>query len=137
MKTHALQRTVNDSRRKYLLPALSALAAALLTVAAMAWWLYLPLFLRVAFADEQTQIFEEMRSQALAGDATKAAQCLQYVVSYYPAGTKQQEASRLNRIVERSRARATAEIIAHLRAKTGSDLGPAPKPWIQQYATQP
>ena len=116
---------------------LSVLCAVSLVAAAFGWWQYLPLSLRVAFADEQTEVFDAMRSQALAGDAAEAARCLQYVVSYYPPGTKQVQASRLDHIVERSRARATADIIAHLRATTHSDLGSAPEPWIHQYATQP
>ena len=127
---------MSDSRRKYVIPILFSLAASLLTAAAILWWLYFPLFLRVTFADEQTHIFEEMRSQALAGDTTNAAQRLEYVVGYYPSGTKQQQASFLDRVVERSRARATTDIIAHLRSTTGSDLGPAPEPWIHQYAKQ-
>jgi hypothetical protein len=112
------------------------LCAVSLAAAAVAWWQYLPLSLRIAFADEQTEIFDAMRSQALAGDPTHAAHCLQYVVTYYPPGTKQAQSSPLNRIVERSRARATADIIAHLRATTHTDLGAAPEPWIRQYAKQ-
>ncbi len=106
------------------------LCAVSLATAAFGWWQHLRLSIRVAFADEQTEIFDTMRSQALAGDATEAARCLQYVVSYYPSGTKQVPASRLDRIVERSRARATADIIAHLRATTATDLGVMPEPWI-------
>jgi len=124
---------MNESRRKILVPILSALVAALLTAAA----LYFPLFLRVTFADDQTHIFDEMRTKALASDTTEAAQCLEYVVRYYPSGTKQVTASFLDRIVERSRARATADIIAYLRSRVPVDLGPAPEPWIQQYAKQP
>ena len=124
---------MNESGRKILVPLLSALVAALLTAAA----LYFPLFLRVTFAEDQTHIFDEMRTKALASNPTEAAQCLEYVVHYYPSGTKQETASRLDRIVERSRARAIADIIAHLRSRTPSDLGPTPEPWIQQYAKQP
>ncbi len=112
------------------------LCAVSVAAAALGWWQYLPLSLRVAFADEQTEIFDAMRSQALAGDTTEAARCLQYVVSYYPTGTKQIQSSRLDRVVERSRARATADIIAHLRVTTRSDLGATPETWIRQYAAQ-
>ena len=112
------------------------LCAVSVAAAALGWWQYVRLSLRVAFAEEQTEIFNAMRSQALTGGATEAARCLQYVVSYYPPGTKQIEASRLDRIVERSRGSATADILAHLRVTTGSDLGATPEPWIRQYAAQ-
>ena len=115
---------------------LSSLCVVSLAVAAFGWWQYVPLRLRVAFADDQTQIFDAMRSQALAGDAAEAARCLRYVVAYYPTGTKQVPASSLNRIVERSRASAQADIIAHLRQLTRTDLGAVPEPWIRQYAPQ-
>ena len=128
---------MNETRRKLLVRGLSSLCVVGIVVGVCGWGLYLPLSLRVSFAEDQTRIFDDMRSQALAGDATEAARCLQYIVGYYPSGTKQTPASRLDRIVERSRAHATADIIAHLRARTGSDLGPNAEPWIRRYATQP
>ena len=60
------------------------------------------LTIRVAFASEQTQIFEDMRAKALRSDAETAANCLRYVVWYYPSGSKQEVGSRLDRMVERS-----------------------------------
>jgi hypothetical protein len=59
---------------------------------------------------------------------------LEYVVGYYPSGSKQETGSQLDRMVERESARAVKEIIAYLRTKTGEDLGANPKPWIQKYA---
>src|SRR5215831_4798936 len=81
------------------------------------------LSIRVALASEQTRIFDEMRAKALKSDAAGAAGCLQYVVSYYPSGTKQETGSRLDQIVERERALAIRDIVAYLRTKTGDDLG--------------
>lgn len=96
-------------------------------------WLYGRQSLEISFAEEQTAIFEEMRSKAVQGSPTTAAECLQYVVAYYPTGSKQQTGSKLDRMVERARARALAEIVAHLRRSTGEDLGEAPEPWIAKY----
>ena len=90
--------------------------------------------IRVAFASEQTQIFDDMRTRALQSDAAGAAGCLEYVVGYYPSGTKQQTGSRLDRIVERQRAFVVRDIVAYLRSKTGEDLGESPEAWIQKYA---
>jgi hypothetical protein len=100
----------------------------------MGWRAYLLQRMRVSFADDQTRIFADMRSKALVSGHPEAARCLQYVVSYYPTGTKQTPGSPLDQTVERARVRATADIIAHLRSSTGSDLGSSPEPWIQKYA---
>jgi hypothetical protein len=39
-------------------------------------------------------------------------------------------------MVERERTNTFHEIIAHLRAKTGEDLGDDPEKWIQKYAVR-
>jgi hypothetical protein len=97
-------------------------------------WNYGSLKLRVAFASEQTQIFEEMRTKALQSDPAGAAGCLEYVAGYYPSGSKQDSGSRLDRIVERERALTERDIIAYLRTRTGEDLGTNSEAWIQKYA---
>ena len=61
---------------------ISALPAALFCA-------YAPLELRLALASEQAQVFEEIRTRALRSSAVEAAGCLDYVVNYYPSGTKQ------------------------------------------------
>lgn len=99
-------------------------------------WSYGWLKVQVAFASEQTHIFEEMRIKAAANDAEEAASCLSYVISYYPSGTKQETGSRLDRIVERERAFAVKDIIEQLRIKTGKDLGDKPEAWIKEFAEQ-
>jgi hypothetical protein len=106
----------------------------LLVLSALLCCRYGSLKMRVAFASEQTQIFEEMRAKALQSDAAGAAGCLGYVVSYYPSGNKQESGSRLDRMVERERVLAERDIIAYLRTKTGEDLGASPETWIQKYA---
>ena len=88
------------------------------------------LSIRLAFADDQTEIFEEMREKAISADPYDAAQYLEYAVNYYPSRTKQDSGSRLDPMVERARRSAIREIIAHLRTTTGKDLGDDPQVWI-------
>jgi hypothetical protein len=94
------------------------------------------LTIRVAWAEGQTAIFEEMLDKALHGDAHIAAECLGYVAGHYPSGSKQVPGSRLDRIVERERTRVSRMIIDHLRSKTGQDLGANPNAWIEKYGTR-
>lgn len=115
----------------------SALGVAVLLLLSLCGWFVWRLgwlSLEVHFADEQTAIFDEMRVRALAGDAEEAARCLDYAASYYPSGSKQPRGSPLDRVVERQRAAAVREIVAHLRRLTGEDLGEAPEPWVAKYA---
>ena len=95
---------------------------------------YGSLKIQVAFASEQTQIFEEVRTRALQSDVAGAAGCLEYVVGYYPSGSKQEAGSHLDRMVERERALAERDIVAYLRTKTDKDLGERPEAWIHKYA---
>jgi len=62
------------------------------------------------------------------------AESLEYVVWYYPSGTKQEAGSRLDRVVERHRKAVVRDIVAHLRSVTNQDLGERPEPWIEKYA---
>jgi hypothetical protein len=55
-------------------------------------WSYGWLKIRVAWASEQTKIFDEMRTSARESDSAHAAGCLAYVVGYYPSGSKQEQA---------------------------------------------
>jgi len=109
---------------------------ALLLAILLGWqsWNHARLKIEVAFAEEQTRIFEDMRQQALGESPSGAAEALAYVVNYYPTGTKQREGSRLDKVVERSRASVAKDIIFELRQKTGEDLGTKPEAWIEKYA---
>lgn len=98
------------------------------------FWSYGSLKIRVAFASEQIKIFDEMRTRALTSDPAGAAGCLDYVVGYYPSGSKQETGSRLDRLVEHERTLAARDIVAYLRTKTGEDLGESPGAWIRKYA---
>jgi hypothetical protein len=112
---------------------LGVLCAALLVAAACLAWSFGWLTVRVAFASEQTEVFEDLRERAIQSDVARAASYLEYVVRYYPSGTKQVTDSHLDRIVERQRAAAVRDMLAHLRAKSGEDLGASPEAWIQKY----
>ena len=90
--------------------------------------------LTVAFVSEQVHTFDEMLDKALHSDASGAAGCLEYVVGYYPSGTKQAPGSRLDRLVESARLQSVREIVAYLLSKTSKDLGTDPEPWIKKYA---
>ena len=109
------------------------LVAAILLAALIGGFLAtLPLRVRIALADEQTAIFDDMRVKAEPADAAKALDYLEYALRYYPSGTKQTEGSQLDRIVERARQNALREIIAGLRVKTGKNLGDAPQRWLDE-----
>ena len=94
--------------------------------------------LRVAFADEQTQIFDDMRAQALASTSPRViADSLQGATDYYRSGTRQQAGSPLDRIVERHRTAVVRDIITHFRRTTGEELGESSDPWIEKYGREP
>lgn len=126
--------TMSITSYKRLTIALGVVCVGLLVLYGCLFWSYGWLKIQVAFASEQTQIFDQMRVQALQSDAAGAAGCLEYVVFYYPTGTKQDAGSRLDGIVERERTFAERAIIAYLRTKTGQDLGESPEAWIQKYS---
>lgn len=93
---------------------------------------YLALFLRVAFADEQVDIFNQMRRQAREGTVQDALGALDYTVNYYPSGTKQIAGSRLDRIVESARRSTISDIITELRRMTGEEYGEDPEAWLRE-----
>ncbi len=119
---------------KRLTIALVVLSVGLLALAGCLLWQYGWLSIRVALASEQMEIFDDMRAKALQSEPVEAADFLASAIQYYPSGTKQETGSRLDRMVERERSGVVRDIVAHLRVKTGEDLGAAPEPWIQKYA---
>jgi hypothetical protein len=98
------------------------------------FWKFGMLQIRVAWAGSQVEIFSDMSRKAAASGAPEAVEYLEYVVGYYPSGTKQVSGSTLDRMVETSRARAIQEIIMHLRSKTGEDLGTNAEPWLLKFS---
>jgi len=142
MKTNQNNRgdaeTRSDEKKTHFSNGLLAFVSlvALLLAILLGWqsWNHARLKIGVAFAEEQTRIFEDMRQQAVGGSPLGAAEALAYVVNYYPSGTKQREGSRLDRVVERARASVVSDIISGLRQKTGENLGAQPEAWIEKYA---
>jgi len=99
------------------------------------FWDYCSLKLRTAFADDQMEIFDEMRTRALQSNSpSDITGALGYACHYYPSGSKQKTGSRLDTIVERHRASVVRDIIAHLRKTTGHDLGDNPEPWVEKHS---
>lgn len=90
--------------------------------------------IRVELARGQIEIIDATKRNALQSDLAGAADCLRYVLDYYPSGTKQIPGSRLDRIVETQRSNAVETIISHLRQKSGEDLGEDPHKWIEKFA---
>jgi hypothetical protein len=113
--------------------ALGILCLVLLACFGVVFWNYGLQKTEVALAEEQTRIFEAMRVKAMEGDSVVAVECLEYVVHYYPSGTKQRIGSRLDRVVDRNRALTEQAIITSLRHKTHEDLGTNSALWIQKY----
>lgn len=126
---------MSNSRDQWLIIALVIAVVVLAWIAGLFVWQLGWLKVQVAFAEDQTEIFDAMREKALAADdPTTAAGCLDYAVNYYPSGSKQEAGSRLDTIVERQRAHIIKDIIVDLRKKTGQDLGNDPQTWIEKYA---
>lgn len=104
--------------------------------AGYAVFLYSELVVRVALAEEQTEIFEEMVVKASAAlsqtppDVNAAIESLAYAHHYYPSGTKQVADSRLDRIVERTRTCAEQRVIDMLEQATGERRGRNAEAWI-------
>ena len=95
---------------------------------------YTTLKLHVVFADGQVAIFKEMEASAYSTtDPREMTARLEYVVNYYPSGSKQMKGTRLDRIVEAVRSNSIAAIIARLHSTTGKDLGPDPRRWLKEY----
>jgi hypothetical protein len=111
----------------------ASLAAALLVVLGMSAYEHGWQSIRIAFAEEQTAIFDEMRDKARDASPSQAIGYLEYALNYYPSGTKQVAGSRLDQVVERARGNAVREMIVALRQKSGKDLGDDPQRWIGEY----
>lgn len=119
---------MQSPRFKTLLPSVLALLLGMLLVVSLID--HAVTRIHIAFADDQTAIFEQMRRQVAQSNSADV-QSLEYVVSYYPSGTKQSADTPLDRVVERARQSAIREIIAILRTRTYKDFGDDPKRWIE------
>ncbi len=86
--------------------------------------------IRIARALDQVEIFDSMRKKALASTGAEAADCLEYVVGYYPSGTRHPSGSRLDKTVECARRTAISAIIADLWRRTGRSTSDDAETWI-------
>ena len=124
-----------ESRLRRNLPFAVSTVAAVAAVALLAvvFARHAVLELRIALAEEQTAIFDQMRVQAEQAEPADAVESLRYAWNYYPSGTKQVTGSELDTIVERARRNAAREMVDDLRRKTGRDLGDDPRAWIEEF----
>jgi hypothetical protein len=108
---------------------------AAVSLALSGWVLFSYLYLRVqvVLANDQTWHFAQSRDHALATKNAEGVVDLQKIVQEYPSGTKQSKGSLLDQMVERQRAAAVREVVAHLRKETGQNLGDDPTVWIEKY----
>ena len=120
-------------------PTALLLTLALALVAGLAGYIGARHFLlrtRVAWAQEQIEVFHAMRDRALDAQTKDAVGFLRYAVEYYPSGTKQIPGYALDRVVEQARAEMVRETVADLRKKASTDLGADPQRWIAEYAAE-
>jgi hypothetical protein len=95
---------------------------------------YTTLRLRIAYADDQITVFSaRIYSSDSITNPMQLADQLDYLVHYYPSGTKQDKGTKLDRVVEGTRSIAIAAIITRLRDITGRNLGADPQLWITEY----
>ena len=107
-----------------------AITLPIIGIFATQFWM---LEIRVGLAQEQVDVFYGCRDGALALDANTADKVgyLEYVIGYYPPGTKQQSGSLLNKVVEQVRKDVGRQIITDLKGTSGLDYGTDPNAWIQ------
>lgn len=88
------------------------------------------------YAELQTNLFAECKTQALDCDEPHAITCLLSVTLQDYPGVTRIIGSPLEKVVQASRQQTIVELIAHLRNVTGLDLGELPEPWIELYARE-
>lgn len=88
------------------------------------------------YAELQTNLFAECKTQALECDEPHAIICLLSVTMQDYPGVARITGSPLEKVVQASRQQTIAELISHLRTVTGLDLGELPEPWIELYARE-
>jgi hypothetical protein len=108
--------------RQRKIASLWSVCVVLAALCAYCWFERVTMSLRVAFADDQTKTFDDMRENVEKSSPVEKVKSLAYAVSYYPSGTKQVAGSRLDQIVERARQSAVREMIGILRKKTGGSF---------------
>lgn len=91
------------------------------------------LVLDVCFALEQVEVFHAVKEQIKSGNDNRKeiASQLNYIINYYPSGTKQEKGSRLDRIVESARKDVLEDLIIFLKGKLNEDYGSVPEKWVE------
>jgi hypothetical protein len=113
---------------------LSALMLAAIVCAGYLFGRYDELDVRTRLAAGQTTSFESVREKALQSTRPEEiAACIEHTLDYYPSGSGQPTGSRLDHIVEGVRRTAVDDMIRHLRAVSGIDLGDDPQKWIEKF----
>lgn len=74
------------------------------------FYAYADLRLRVAYAEEQIEIFTELSAKSSNASKSDVVLNLEYVRNYYPSGTKQRKGSFLDHVVENSRKQSIEEM---------------------------
>ena len=122
-----------ESKTKKTILGLSLLCANLVVLSGFLLYSFLKLRVHVVLANDQIIRIARYRDDALVANAVDSTISLQQILQEFPSGTKQVKDSLLDHLVERQRADAVREIIAHLKAETGQNLGDKPEPWIKQF----
>jgi len=115
---------------------LSALMLAAIVCAGFWFGRYDELDVRTRLAAGQTTSFGSVREKALQSTRPEEiAACIEHTLGYYPSGSDsgQPTGSRLDQIVEGVRRTAVDDMIRHLRAVSGVDLGDDPQKWIDKF----
>lgn len=86
----------------------------------------------LAIALGHVEIICESENVALKSEPKEAIKRLNYIVNYYPAGTRLRKGGRAEKIVEIVRNQAEKNIILHLKRITGKDYGDEPEIWIEK-----
>ena len=92
-------------------------------------WRFVAHRVHVKLANEQTSVMEEVMNRAMMVDSKEAIACWEYVLAYYPSGTKQVRGSDLDAVVERVRSIAGKRIQLRLIEEAGVDFGESPSDW--------
>ena len=121
---------------RFIVAFLSALMLAAILSAGYWYGRYDELDVRTRLAAGQTTSFESVRDKALRSTRPEEiAACIEHTLGYYPSGSGsgQPTGSRLDHIVEGVRRTAVEDMIGHLRAVSGIDLGDDPQKWIEKF----
>lgn len=94
-------------------------ALAGLSVLCIALFIHVALIeLRISFATDQVEMFHSLTIESHENTEESIKQREEYIIGYYPSGTKQQPGSKLDKVVENAR-KLSLKCIAYERRQTG------------------